>query len=304
MEAKILLDLLDLRVFTAVVEEGSLSAAGRELDISVPVVSKRLTKLEEQLGTRLIQRTTRQLMLTEVGEGFYERVKVALDAATDAYSYASASGVPAGLLRVSAPTGFGRRHIVPRIDAFLAEYPDIQLKLDLSDDFVDLISDGYDVALRIGCLEDSSFIARRLAKNRRFLCATPAYLERFGFPESLEDLRDHRLLTTTAQREWLLEGPEGKITYVPDQFIQTNSSEVVRGCMLDSMGIALRSTWDTSEELKSGTLCRVLEQYSGLHDVSIFALYPSRRQVAPKVRAFIDYFSRRFGPEPYWDEGL
>ena len=299
-----MLDILDLKIFAAVVRAGSLSAAGRELNISVPVVSKRLAKLEEQLGARLVQRTTRQLTLTDVGEGFVERVLSALDALDDAQLFASVGAQPAGLLRVSAPTGFGQRHIAPHINAFLTRYPEVQLRLDLSDEFVDLISEGYDIAVRIGSLEDSSFIARRLAPNRRFLCASPEYIAEYGEPQTLDALSDHQLLMTTAQAEWPLEGPDGAFTYVPKQSLQTNSSEVVRAWVLNGMGIALRSTWDVGEELKEGKLKRVLKTYRGHERVGIYALYPSRRQIAPKVRVFIDFLTGLIGPQPEWDEGF
>lgn len=297
-------DLLDLKIFARVVESGSLSAAGRDLQLSPTMVSKRLTRLEEQLGARLLQRTTRQLTLTEIGEGYHERVLAVLSALDEADSFVSGSGAPRGLLRVSAPTGFGRRHIAPRLPDFLRGFPDVTLELDLSDEYVDVIAGGYDVVVRIGSLGDSSMVARKLAPNRRLLVATPAYLAERGVPATLADLDHHALLTTIPQPEWHLDGPDGPVVYRPTSLIITNSSEVVRACVAGGLGIGLRSTWDVSEELQAGTLRRVLPDHAGSSRVGIWAIYPSRRLVPAKVRAFIDHLAILFGPEPYWDRAL
>ena len=297
-------DLLDLKIFARVVEAGSLSAAGRELHLSPTVVSKRLARLEEQLGARLMQRTTRQLTLTEIGEGFHERVIQVLDALEEAETFVSGSGAPRGLLRVSGPTGFSRRHIAPNLSPFLRACPDVKLELDLSDDFVDLIAGGFDVVVRIGSLDDSSMLARRLAPNRRVLCASPDYLAEHGEPRTLDDLEHHRVLTTQSQLDWHLDGPDGAIVYKPQPMLFTNSSEVVRETVIGGIGIALRSTWDVSEELKQGKLKRVLAGYMGSSRVCIWAIYPSRRLVPPKVRAFIDHLANLWGPSPYWDRDL
>jgi DNA-binding transcriptional LysR family regulator len=297
-------DLLDLKIFARVVESGSLSAAGRELQLSPTVVSKRLTRLEEQLGARLIQRTTRQLTLTEVGEGYHERVLNVLTALEEADSFISGSGAPRGLLRVSAPTGFGRLHIAPRLNPFLRAFPEVKLELDLSDDYVDLIAGGFDVVVRIGSLGDSSMVARKLAPNRRLLVATPDYLAEHGQPETLADLDRHQLLTTMSQPEWHLDGPDGAVVYRPSSLLLTNSSEVVREGIVSGLGIGLRSTWDISEELEAGKLNRVLPDFTGSSRVAIWAIYPSRRLVPPKVRAFIDHLAEIYGPEPYWDRVL
>jgi DNA-binding transcriptional LysR family regulator len=297
-------DLLDLKIFARVVESGSLSAAGRELQLSPTVVSKRLTRLEEELGARLIQRTTRQLTLTEIGEGYHERVLNVLTALEEAETFVSGSGAPRGLLRVSAPTGFGRRHIAPRLSPFLRAYPEVKLELDLSDDYVDLIAGGFDVVVRIGSLGDSSMVARKLAPNRRLLVATPDYLADHGEPETLADLDGHDLITTMSQPEWHLDGPEGPVVYRPSSILLTNSSEVVRESVVSGLGIGLRSTWDISEQLKAGTLRRILPDHTGSSRVGIWAIYPSRRLVPPKVRAFIDHLAEIYGPEPYWDRVL
>lgn len=297
-------DFLDLKIFARVVEAKSLSAAGRELNLSPTVVSKRITRLEEQLGTRLIQRSTRQLTLTEVGEGFYSRILLVLDSLEEAERFAMGKGAPRGLLRVSAPTAFGRLHIAPNLAPFMQAFPDLRFELDLSDEFVDLIARGFDVAVRIGSLADSSMVTKRLAPNRRVFCAAPEYLAQFGEPQSLEDFDNHKLLAATPQIEWRVEGPAGLTVYRPHSVLQTNSSEVVREAVVSGLGIGLRSTWDVSKELKSGALRRVLPAYSGSSDVGIHIVYPSRKLVPAKVRAFIDHLTDLYGPEPYWDEGI
>ena len=297
-------DFLDLKIFARVVEAGSLSAAGRELHISPTVISKRLTRLEEHLGVRLLQRTTRQLTLTEIGEGYHERVVRVLDALEDSETFVSGTGTPRGVLRVSAPTAFSRLHVAPRLRGFFERFPDIRLELDLSDHYVDLVGGGFDVVVRIGDLEDSSMVARKLAPNRRIFCATPEYLAEHGEPRTLDDLAQHRLLTASAVIEWNLEGPGGSAVIHPRSILETNSSEVVREAVVSGMGIGLRSTWDVSNELRNGTLKRILPDYVGSPKVAIYAIYPSRRLVPPKVRAFVDYLTELFGPEPYWDRGL
>jgi DNA-binding transcriptional LysR family regulator len=299
-------DLLDYEIFTRVIKAGSLSAAARELHSTPAMISKRLTRLEDRLGVKLLHRTTRRLTATEVGQSFYERVLAVLAAVEDAESLAAIDNDrPRGLLRVSLPTSFGRLHVAPRLKSFLDTYPDVRLMVDLNDEYADLAAGGFDVAVRIGTLPDSTLIARRLAPNRRMLCASPLYLEKYGAPRTLEDLDEHRLLAAEPQIAWRLDGPQGPVTYKPQSSLQTNSSEVVREAVLTGVGIAFRSTWDVGMELKLGTLKRVLPQFSGASDVNIYAVYAGRRLVPPKVRAFVDYFAGVFGPDlPYWDREI
>jgi DNA-binding transcriptional LysR family regulator len=299
-------DLLDYEIFTRVIKAGSLSAAARELHSTPAMISKRLTRLEDRLGVKLLHRTTRRLTPTEVGQSFYERVIAVLAAVADAESLAAIDNdKPRGLLRVSLPTSFGRLHIAPRLKSFLDTFPDLRLLVDLNDEYVDLAAGGFDVAVRIGTLPDSTLIARRLAPNRRVLCASPMYLEKYGSPRTLQELDDHKLLAAEPQIAWRLEGPQGPVTYKPQSSLQTNSSELVREAVLTGLGIAFRSTWDVGSELKLGMLKRVLPQFSGASDVNIYAVYAGRRLVPPKVRAFVDYFAAVFGPDlPYWDREI
>src|SRR5580693_9366241 len=270
-------DLLDYEIFARVIKAGSLSAAARELHSSPAMISKRVTRLEDRLGVRLLQRTTRRVTATDVGQRFHERVLAVLAAVDDAESFASVdSERPRGVLRVSLPTAFGRLHVVPRLTGFMASYPDLRLAVDLNDDYVDLVAGNFDVAVRIGTLPDSSLVARRLATNRRVFCASPVYLEKHVEPRDLLVLQRHRLLAAGPQITWRLEGPEGPVVFKPHTVLETNSSEVVREAVVSGLGIGFRSTWDVSAELKRGVLRRVMPAYGSASDVNIYAVYSGR----------------------------
>lgn len=296
--------LADLEVFARVVTAGSMSAAGREMGLSPAVISKRIKRLEERLGTRLLQRTTRQLSLTEAGQGYYERVVAILASIDEAEAFVTRrSNVARGTLRVSAPTSFGRLHIAPHLGSFLAANPDLIVHLELSDSFVDIVGEGFDLAVRIGELDDSSLVARRLAPNHRLLVASPGYLALRGEPARLGDLPGHVLLSHNSDT-WRLEGPSGIETVRLNGPLRTNSSEVVREAVLAGIGIALRSTWDVGPELKDGRLKVVLPQWRASRRVAVHAVYPTRRFLPQKVRVFVDWLAALYGPVPYWDEGL
>jgi DNA-binding transcriptional LysR family regulator len=298
-------NFMDMEIFARVVTAGSMSAAGREMGLSPAVVSKRLRRLEDRLGTRLLQRTTRQISLTEAGQGFYERVVAILASIEEAETYVSRrSAMARGTLRVSAPTSFGRMHIAPHLSAFLKSNPDLAINLELSDEFVDIVGGGFDLAIRIAELTDSSLVARRLAPIHRVLCATPGYLHTHGTPRTIHDLSNHVCLAAANQDPWKLEGPDGPIAVRASGPIQTNSSEVIREAVINGVGIALRSTWDIGAELRAGKLQVVLPQYRASRHVGVHAVYPSRRFLPAKVRVFIDYLAHLYGPSPYWDEGL
>lgn len=295
-------NLGDLEIFARVVSAGSMSAAGRELGLSPAVVSKRLRRLEDRLGTRLMQRTTRQISLTEAGQGFYERVVAILAGIEEAEAFVSRrSALAHGVLKVSAPTSFGRMHIAPHINTFMQSNPDLGVNLMLRDEFVDIVGDGYDLAIRIAELSDSSLVARKLAPVRRVLVASPAYIKRHGTPDTLTDLDGHICLAPHNNDSWKLEGPQGEVIHRPIGPLQTNSSEVVREAVIGGMGIALRSTWDIGAELSDGRLVQVLPAYEGSRNVAIHAIYASRRFLPAKVRLFIDYLAELYGPTPYWD---
>lgn len=295
----------DLEIFARIVTAGNMSAAGRDMGLSPAVVSKRISHLEDRLGARLFQRTTRQLTLTEAGQGFYERIVDILTGIEEAEAFVTRrNSVPQGTLKVTAPTAFGRMHIAPNLGKFLNQYPDLRFDLDLSDTFVDIVGEGFDLAIRIAELEDSSLVARKLAPNHRVICAAPAYLEQAGEPQGLADLAKHNCLAPAAQEMWRLEGPEGPTSIRIAGNIRTNSTEVVREAVLVGVGIALRSTWDVGAELKSGRLKVILPQYRQSPRVAVYAVYPCREHVPAKLRVFVDFLASMFGPEPYWDKGL
>jgi len=297
--------MLDYRIVAGIARTGSLTGAARELDLTPAMVSKRLTRLEKRLGVRLFNRTTRSLSPTDAGERFNERIAAALTAIDEAESFAAGTlGEASGLLRVSAPTSFGRLHIAPALPGFLQAHPRVQLSISLTDDFVDLVGERIDVAIRIAMPEDSSLVARRLAPNRRVLCATPGYLKKHGTPRTFDELRTHALLAASGQSLWKLVGPQGPLLYRARSLIKTDSSEVVRAAILSGIGIGLRSTWDVGEQLRSGELVQVLADHGGDPGVGIYVLYASRALVPLKVRAFVDFISTVIPHEPAWDRDL
>lgn len=298
-------DVQDLVIFAKVVATGSMSGAARALGLTPAVVSKRIRRLEERLGTLLLQRTTRQVALTEAGQGFHERIVQILASIEEAEAFVSRrTAMAQGTLKISAPTTFGRLHVAPYLGGFLEKNRGVIVELVLSDEFVDVVGEGFDLAIRIGALSDSSLVVRRLAPNHRFLCATPGYLARHGTPKRLSDLEAHVCLAALHQDPWRLDGPDGAVAVHASAAVRTNSSEVVRELCLSGVGIALRSTWDVGPELSAGRLQVVLPEYRGSRHVGVHAVYPSRRFLPAKVRLFIDWLAGLYGPEPYWDAGL
>ncbi|MGE0205547.1 MAG: LysR family transcriptional regulator [Hyphomicrobiaceae bacterium] len=297
--------ITDLEIFARVARTGNMSAAGREMGLSPAVVSKRISLLEERLGTRLFQRTTRQLTLTETGEGFFKRIVDILSLIDEAEDFVSRRNTrPRGVLKVTAPTTFSRLHIAPYLSQFLARYPEIEMEFHLTDNNVDIIREGFDVAVRIGELKDSSLVARKLAPNRRVICAAPAYLERYGTPNTLADLEHLNCLSAGAQDVWRLDGPEGPLQLRVKGNIRSNSSEFIREAIMAGLGVGLRSTWDVGPELMTGELKAVLPDYVGSSNVSVYAVYPCREFMPAKVNVFIDFLAELYGPEPYWDKSL
>jgi len=294
--------LAEYEIFVRALEEGSLSGAARRLDISPAMASRRLARLEDRLGVRLIERTSRRLAPTEAGRLVYERAMQLLDGVEDLEALVSRRNTQArGLLRVTAPTSFGRRRLAPYLQPFLDANPRLTLELNLTDAFVDLMAEDIDLAIRIGTWEADNHAMRRLAPNHRVLCASPDYIARNGAPETLEALRDHAQLAAENQSLWRLEGPDGPVTFRAKSRVRTNSSEVAREMTLSGAGIALRSTWDVGEELKDGRLKIVLPDYRGSSDIAIFALTAGRSRSEARVKAFIDYAANLYGDVPQWD---
>ncbi len=269
------------------------------MGLSPAVVSKRISLLEDRLGARLFQRTTRHLTLTETGEGYFKRVVDILSLIEEAEDFVSRRNTrPRGVLKVTAPTAFSRLHIAPHLPDFLSRYADIEIEMHLTDNFVDIIRDGFDVAIRIGELRDSSLVARKLANDDRVLCASPKYLQQAGRPKSLTDLERYNCLLAGAQDVWRLEGPEGHVQARVRGNIRSNSAEFVREALLAGLGIALRSRWDIGPELASGALEVVLPQYRGSSNVGIFAVYPCREFMPNKVNVFIEFLTEVYSAHP------
>ncbi len=299
--------ITDLEIFARVARTGNMSAAGREMGLSPAVVSKRVSLLEDRLNVRLFQRTTRQLTLTETGEGYFKRVVDILNLIEEAENFVNRRNTtPRGLLKVTAPTSFSRLHIAPFLPTFAEKYPEIELEFHLTDNFVDIIREGFDLAIRIGELQDSSLVQRKLAADTRVICASPKYLANgtVGIPTSLADLDFHNCLSAGAQDYWRLEGPDGEHQLRVKGNIRSNSFEFMRDVLLSGLGLGLRSTWDVGPELKSGALQVVLPEYRGSANAAIYAVYPCRDFMPEKVNVFIEYLAGLYGPEPYWNQGL
>ncbi|TFW10768.1 LysR family transcriptional regulator [Massilia arenosa] len=298
-----MLDLTDVALFVRACATRNLSAAGREFGLSPAASSARLAQLEQQLGARLLHRTTRQLALTQEGDAFLPKAVALLDAAEQASdSVGDASKAPHGLLRAAASVSFGRQHIVPALAAFLGAYPGIRLDLRLSDKIIDMAANGIDVAVRIGPLRDSSVVARKLAPSRMVVCAAPSYLATHGAPRTPADLAQHECLVLGSWNPWTFHNPDGSTATVRvSGRLQSDNGEACRDAAVDGLGISLQSTWSVYQHLRAGTLVRVLADYPVELDAQISAVYLNRQYLPPKTQAFIDFFAARFGPEPYWD---
>lgn len=285
----------DYNLFARIVETGSLSAAGRAMFISPAMVSKRLARLEARLGVRLVHRTTRKLALTDAGERFHADVVAILQAMREAEE--RITGIrrePAGSLRVSAPTSFGRLHVAPRLGAFLADYPKVELELNLSDAYVDLLTERIDVAIRITDEVPASLEAYRLAANRRVLCASPVYLAENGMPQSLGELGRHRLLAAEGQLPWRLVNGRRRRSVDGVSYVRTNSSEIVRELTIAGVGIALRSLWDVGDALGDGRLVQLLPEWEGPTHLAVFAVHPRVPTLPAAARAFVTFLQRSF----------
>ena len=297
--------LSDIAVFVQVVRDGSFTKAADRLELSRSVVSKYVTRLEEKLGARLLNRTTRRLSLTEAGRIFYERSRLGLEEIEEAKAEVSRlQGKPRGVLRVNSPMSFGILHVAPLLSEFLAEYPEISIDMNLDDRKVDVIEEGFDVSIRITDLPDSSLVARRLGPCRHAIVAAPSYLEKHGVPKSPDDLRDHNIIAYQYQEsatDWHFLGPDKKQITVPvSGSIQMNNSLALREALLGGVGITRTPTFVVGDDVAAGRLISLLPNYEIL-EVSIYLVYPQRRHLSPKIRAFVDFLAARISSEPYWD---
>lgn len=290
-----------MMVFVRTVEDGSFSATARAMSMSPSAVSKRISGLENRLGVRLLNRSTRRLTLTEEGRLFYERARRIADEVAEAERMVTSMGTRVrGVLRVTASVAMAKAHLLPIFPEFLKRYPDLRLVLELTDRPIDLVAEGVDVAIRFTeQIVDTSVVARKLLSNRRVICAAPAYLEANGAPNSPEDLRHHnclRLWTVSSWNEWVFDGPDGTRTLTVTGNFEANSADAVYHAALAGLGIARLSTYLVGRDLAAGRLVQVLPQYMQ-QKADILAVYPHRRNLSPKVRAFIDFVAERLSPE-------
>jgi DNA-binding transcriptional LysR family regulator len=290
----------DIEIFAEVVDAGSMTAAAHRLGLTVPVISKRMQRLEAKLGVRLLERSTRRIVLTEAGQGFHHRVGRILEAFDDAVGFASEVSTSLnGTLRVLAPAAFGRMHLAPHLPRFLDIHPSLQLDLELSDQDVDIATGGFHLALRIGQLADSSLIAKKLAPVRQVLCAAPAYLARFGTPQHIGDLGQHELLSPDP--EWLLSSPDGRVSIPVRSRFRTTSCEAIREAVINGAGIGLLPTWNICPELADGRLKAVLADYEREGSGGVFAVYTSKELMPRKARTLLDFLASIYGARPYWE---
>ncbi len=287
-----------LRAFTQVVNSGGFAAAAREMGLSRSAVNKLVIALENELGVQLLHRSTRVVTPTETGLAFYERSVEILASLEEAErSITQLQAEPKGRLRVNAPMSFGTMHLAPALANFLAQYPDLQVQLTLSDRFVDPIEEGFDITVRIAELQDSaSLIAHRLTVAERVLCAAPAYLEAHGIPQCPDDLRHHSCLhygQLAIENQWTLVGPDGEQTMTVRGALCSNNGEVLRDAAVRGLGITLLPTFIVSQELEQGTLKQILPNYHA-PELSISVLYPVNRHLSTKVRLLVDFLQEQF----------
>lgn len=295
----------DIAVFCRVVGTGSFTKAAEQLRLSRAVVSKSITRLEARLGARLLNRTTRRLSLTEAGATLYERSHGALSQIEEAETeIAQLQNEPRGMLKLSVPMTFGTLHIAPAVPEFLERHPGISLDMRMDDRLVDLVADGFDLAIRVSSLTDSTLVARRLAPCRFVVCGSKDYFARRGVPRTPDDLRQHNCIVylySQPPNVWRFAGPDAEEIAVPVRGnLRVNNGLAQREAAVRGLGIALSPTFHVGQLIRDGVLQTVLAGYTA-PEVSVYAVYPQRKYLSPKVRVFVDFFAERFGPDPYWD---
>ena len=296
--------LKQIESFTAVAVKGSLTAAANTEGVAPAVIGRRIDALEERLGVKLMVRTTRRITLTHEGSAFLEDCQRLLADLANAEASVSAGGVKAsGHLRITAPAGFGRRHVAPLVPDFLAQHPDTSLSLNLSDRVVDIVNEGYDCAVRVGDLPDSSLVSVRLADNRRLCVATPTYLARAGVPSSPADLGRHQCLTLSSDasqsRGWAFV-VDGEVTHLrPSGQLDCSDGQVLHDWCVRGLGLAWRSTWEVEHEIARGELQVVLQDFAAPPN-GIYAVFPHAKHLPLRVRLWIDFLKHSYGDPRYW----
>lgn len=296
----------NLNHFVKVVEAGNISAAANRLDVAKSAVSRRLKELEEHLGVELFHRTTRRMTLTDTGRAFYGRALRILDDLNEAeLATSQAHQTLKGKLKVALPSSFGLMHMTSAVNDFLLQHPQIEFDLDFNDRQVDLIEEGFDLAIRIAELPDSSLIARRIASINHVVCASPAYLERYGLPEHPQDLVSHRCLTYSLLKDpyhWTFIGDDGREHSVRvNSCMRASAGGFLRDAAVEAQGIIYMPAFIVYREIEAGALVTILDEYTKW-EIDAYAIYPQTRHLSQRVRTFVDFLVKRFSGTPYWDQ--
>jgi len=294
-----------MTIFVEVVNQAGFNAAAEKMGRSRAQVSKSVMQLEAHLGTRLLNRTTRRVSLTEIGRVYFERCVAILSDVEEIEGIAGEqTGKPRGTLRLSAPTSFGILHLNAAIPRYIEQHPQVQISLSLSDRHIDAVAEGFDLVIRIAALQDSSLVARKIAPCKRVFCASPDYLEQNGSPQVPQDLAIHPCLVYSNDLKpdtWVLHGPNGKESIKVNGPVCADNGDILKAAAAAGLGIALLPTFIVGPELRAGRLKQVLPGYCP-PEISIYAGFPSRRYLSAKVRTFVDFLSRYFGENPDWDQ--
>ncbi|MES0039436.1 LysR family transcriptional regulator [Mesorhizobium sp. M0046] len=298
--------LAEMAAFAAIAEARSFTKAAARIGRDATILSRRLASLEERLGVRLLHRTTRSVSLTEAGSEFLVRVRAILAAVDEAEAAASAhaGGGPRGVLRLALPGSFGRMWIAPLLPQFLAEFPDVRIEAEFSNRFVDLVAENFDVAVRLGALEDSRLVARKVATRRRLLCAAPSYLARRGTPTEPEALLEHSCLGFSGFQTfpaWEMTDSTGRrVSIEVSGPLVTDDAEVLVEAAVQGVGLMMSTDWLVGRELADGRLVPVLEDWTLADEGAVYVVMPSAKGQAAKTRAFADWIGKRFAPVPPW----
>lgn len=301
-----LMDLItNMKIFINIADKGSLASAGRDLNLSPSVISKSVNALEDRLGARLLNRTTRSVSLTEVGRAYLDRARrIVGDVEEAEAAVSSVSNAPRGHLRITAPSTFSYRHVAPHLPVFREKYPEVEVEMIISDNQLDLIENNIDIAIRIALLKDSSLIARKIASNLRSLVASPGYLIKYGKPKHPDDLSKHNIISFalgSSFNEWhfKIKGKPKKM--IAKGMLQLNHGDAILRAAINGGGIAMLSRFVVGRHIAAGTLIPLLDDFLE-EDIPIYAVYPSGKHLSPKVRAFLDFLLEIYGTTPYWDE--
>jgi DNA-binding transcriptional LysR family regulator len=296
--------LKQIESFVSVVAKGSLTAAAHAEGVAPAVIGRRIDALEARLGVKLLVRTTRRITLTHEGSAFLENCQRLLADLANAEASVSAGGVKAsGHLRLTAPAGFGRRHVAPLVPRFIAEHPDVSVSLNLSDRVVDIVNEGFDCAIRVGDLPDSNLVSVRLADNRRLCVATPAYLKRAATPKHPNELMRHECLMLSSDasqtRGWAFMIDDALVHLRPSGRLDCSDGQVLHDWCAAGLGIAWRSTWEVEHEIAAGTLVKLLDAYAAPPN-GVYALFAHAKHLPLRVRLWIDFVKQTYGSADYW----